>query len=175
VNAAVHSPEGLNLQVYNRCIGTRYCSNNCPYKARRFNWFDYQQRPLDELRLGPLAPKGSPEPLPMQKNPDVTVRMRGIMEKCTYCIQRIERGKLGLKLAHSGEPGPFLVPDGTIVPACAQACPAQAITFGNIADSNSQVAKLKQREDNYDLLEELNTRPRTSYLARLRNKNPAME
>jgi molybdopterin-containing oxidoreductase family iron-sulfur binding subunit len=175
VNAAVHSPEGLNLQVYNRCIGTRYCSNNCPYKARRFNWFDYHQRPLDELRLGPLAPKGSPEPLPMQKNPDVTVRMRGIMEKCTYCVQRIERGKLGVKLAHAGEPGPFLVPDGTIVPACAQACPAQAITFGNIADPNSQVAKLKQREDNYDLLEELNTRPRTSYLARLRNRNPAME
>jgi molybdopterin-containing oxidoreductase family iron-sulfur binding subunit len=175
VNAAVHSPEGLNLQVYNRCIGTRYCSNNCPYKARRFNWFDYHQRPLDELRLGPLAPKGSPEPLPMQKNPDVTVRMRGIMEKCTYCIQRIERGKLGVKLAHAGEPGPFLVPDGSIVPACAQACPAQAITFGNIADPNSHVAKLKQREDNYDLLEELNTRPRTSYLARLRNRNPAME
>ncbi|HLW64713.1 MAG TPA: 4Fe-4S dicluster domain-containing protein, partial [Gemmataceae bacterium] len=123
VNAAVHSPEGLNLQVYNRCIGTRYCSNNCPYKARRFNWFDYHQRPLNELRLGPLAEKGSPEPLPMQKNPDVTVRMRGIMEKCTFCVQRIERGKLGVKLAHAGEPGPFLVPDGTIVPACAQACP----------------------------------------------------
>ncbi len=104
VNAAVHSPEGLNLQVYNRCVGTRYCSNNCPYKVRRFNWFDYQQRQLDQLRLGPLGDFGMAETLKMQKNPDVTVRMRGVMEKCTYCVQRIERGKAGAKLASPGSP-----------------------------------------------------------------------
>ena len=104
VNAAVHSPEGLNLQVYNRCVGTRYCSNNCPYKVRRFNWFDYNQRQLDQLRLGPLGDFGMAETLKMQKNPDVTVRMRGVMEKCTYCVQRIERGKAGAKLASPGSP-----------------------------------------------------------------------
>ncbi len=119
VNAAVHSPEGLNLQVYNRCVGTRYCSNNCPYKVRRFNWFDYQQRPLDQLRLGPLAPKGSPETLKMQKNPDVSVRMRGVMEKCTYCVQRIERAKTGAKLKDPTATE-FFVPDGTVTPACAR-------------------------------------------------------
>jgi MoCo/4Fe-4S cofactor protein with predicted Tat translocation signal len=174
VNAPVHSPEGLNLQVYNRCVGTRYCANNCPYKARRFNWFDYQQRPLDQLRLGPLAEQGMAETLKMQKNPDVTVRMRGVMEKCTFCVQRIERGKAGVKLADPNSAGPWPVPDGTIVPACAQACPAKAITFGNLADPNSRVAQLKKEQRNYRLLEELNTKPRVSYLARVRNPNPAM-
>src|SRR5262249_24873249 len=136
VNAPVHSPEGLNLQVYNRCVGTRYCSNNCPYKTRRFNWFDYHQRPLDALRLGPLTEKGMPETLQMQKTPAVTVRRGGVMEKCTFCVQRIERGKAGVRLSDPTSAGPWPVPDGTIVPACAQACPAQAIVFGNTADPN---------------------------------------
>jgi molybdopterin-containing oxidoreductase family iron-sulfur binding subunit len=174
VNAPVHSPEGLNLQVYNRCVGTRYCANNCPYKTRRFNWFDYNQRPLDALRLGPLTEKGMPETLQMQKNPDVTVRMRGVMEKCTFCVQRIERGKAGAKLADPNSAGPWPVPDGTIVSACAQACPAQAIVFGNLADPNSRVSKLKAQQRNYRLLEELNTKPRVSYLTRVRNPNPTM-
>jgi molybdopterin-containing oxidoreductase family iron-sulfur binding subunit len=189
VNAAVHSPEGLNLQVYNRCIGTRYCSNNCPYKVRRFNWFDYNQRPLDQLRLGPITERGTPETLKMVKNPDVSIRMRGIMEKCTYCVQRIERGKIGHKLAVSrklqknedvkrmpdGAPD-YMVPDGSITPACAQACPSQAIVFGNLTDANAKVTKIKQDDPrNYRLLDgELTTRPRTSYLAKLRNPNETL-
>jgi molybdopterin-containing oxidoreductase family iron-sulfur binding subunit len=182
VNAAVHSPEGLNLQVYNRCIGTRYCSNNCPYKARRFNWFDYNQRPLDALALGPLTDKGMPELLKMAKNPDVTVRMRGVMEKCTYCVQRIERAKIGTKVAvmrRATGGGPVVedlrVPDGVITPACAQACPAAAITFGNVKDPTSRVARLKRDNPrDYLLLGDLNTYPRTSYLGRVRNPNPRM-
>ncbi len=203
VNAAVHSPEGLNLQVYNRCIGTRYCANACPYKVRRFNWFDFNKRHLDELRTPtPFAEGGAsftknlmPETLKMQKNPDVTVRMRGVMEKCTYCVQRLERAKAGAKLAATqvaqnagtgfvkpNEPraagydlnsqGRVIVPDGMVNTACAEACPTQAITFGNALDPNSRVAKLKQREAEYLLLGELNTKPRTSYLPRLRNPNP---
>jgi molybdopterin-containing oxidoreductase family iron-sulfur binding subunit len=177
VNAAVHSPEGLNLQVYNRCIGTRYCSNNCPYKVRRFNWFDYNRRPLDQLRLGPLVERVEPETLKMQRNPDVTVRMRGVMEKCTYCVQRIERAKIGVKLKATREGSTnFAVPDGLITPACAQACPSKAIVFGNLNQPDSRVAKLRDPANprNYRLLEEIHTRPRTSYLARLRNPNPAM-
>ena len=220
VNAAVHSPEGLNLQVYNRCIGTRYCSNACPYKVRRFNWFDFNKRRLDELRVPtPLASggmslteSGVPETLKMQKNPDVTVRMRGVMEKCTYCIQRIERGKYGAKIAATEvaqdrrtvetdgtyktadgalssykKPknaraagydldalGRVIVPDGVIVTACQAACPSQAITFGNTLDPTSQVSKQKAKESEYLLLGELNTKPRTSYLPRIRNVNPEM-
>jgi molybdopterin-containing oxidoreductase family iron-sulfur binding subunit len=220
VNAAVHSPEGLNLQVYNRCIGTRYCSNACPYKVRRFNWFDFNKRRLDELRVPTpfaragmsLDDTGVPETLKMQKNPDVTVRMRGVMEKCTYCIQRIERGKYGAKIAAAevaqgrrtiatdtafkptdgstsayrkpknplaagydlDAQGRVIVPDGVIVPACEAACPSKAITFGNTLDPASRVAKLKKRESEYLLLGELNTKPRTSYLPRVRNWNKDM-
>ena len=220
VNAAVHSPEGLNLQVYNRCIGTRYCSNACPYKVRRFNWFDFNKRRLDELRVPTpfasggtsLTESGVPETLKMQKNPDVTVRMRGVMEKCTYCVQRIERGKIGAKIAATEvaqdrrtietnanfktadgslssykkpiDPlaagydldalGRVIVPDGIIVTACQSACPSQAITFGNVLDPNSKVSKQKLKESEYLLLGELNTKPRTSYLPRIRNVNPDM-
>jgi molybdopterin-containing oxidoreductase family iron-sulfur binding subunit len=220
VNAALHSPEGLNLQVYNRCIGTRYCSNACPYKVRRFNWFDFNKRGLNELRTAtPFAKDGMslehnllPETLRMQKNPDVTVRMRGVMEKCTYCIQRIERGKYGAKIAatevaqgrrtieiddaykpardsitgyrkpknplaagYDLDPeGRVIVPDGIIVTACQAACPTQAITFGNVLDRNSAVFKAKLREGEYLLLGELNTKPRTSYLPRVRNPNPEL-
>jgi molybdopterin-containing oxidoreductase family iron-sulfur binding subunit len=173
VNATVHSDEGLNLQVYSRCIGTRYCLNNCPYKVRRFNFYDYNERPLDQLRLGPLAEKGMAESIKMQKNPDVSVRIRGVMEKCTYCVQRIERGKIGARVA-AGASEHTAVPDGTIVPACAQACPARAIVFGDLSDPESRVSKLKRQPNHYSLLGELNVGPRTTYLARVRNPNPKM-
>jgi molybdopterin-containing oxidoreductase family iron-sulfur binding subunit len=138
--------------VYNRCIGTRYCSNNCPYKVRRFNFFHYS-RP----RAASLA---------ALYNPEVTVRSRGVMEKCTYCVQRIQHARI--------EAGKAMRPirDGDVVTACQAACPSQAITFGDLNDAGSRVAQLKQSPRNYELLRELDTRPRTSYLARLTNTNP---
>jgi molybdopterin-containing oxidoreductase family iron-sulfur binding subunit len=154
VNATVHSDEGLNEMVYNRCVGTRYCSNNCPYKVRRFNWFDYR---------GEVAPT-----LKLLMNPDVTVRSRGVMEKCTYCTQRIERARLSARGA-----GRKIGPD-EVVPACAQACPAQAIVFGNLNDRTSSVARKHGDARAYELLHELGTRPRTAYLVKLRNPNPEL-
>ena len=173
VNATVHDDEGLNVMVYNRCVGTRYCSNNCPYKVRRFNYFDFNQRPLDRLYAGPLAPKGMPDLVQMAKNPEVTVRMRGVMEKCTYCIQRIEQAKIAQKVK-AGASKEVRVPDGTITPACAQACPAEAIVFGDVSDPASRVALHKQDPRNYPVLGFLNTLPRTTFLARIRNPNPRM-
>jgi MoCo/4Fe-4S cofactor protein with predicted Tat translocation signal len=176
VNATVHDQEGLNVMVYNRCVGTRYCSNNCPYKVRRFNFFDYNKRGFGrELYLGPLHSRKEDEwdLLKMSKNPDVTVRMRGVMEKCSYCIQRIEGAKIAQKVK-AGASGDIVVPTDSFTTACAQACPSQAIVFGNIKDPESRVSKLKKNQRNYSVLEFLLTKPRTTYLAKVRNPNPAM-
>jgi MoCo/4Fe-4S cofactor protein with predicted Tat translocation signal len=173
VNATVHDEEGLNTMAYNRCIGTRYCANNCPYKVRRFNFFDWNKRSIDELYLGPLGKSGMPELVKMVKNPDVTVRMRGVMEKCTYCVQRIQQAKIKQKVK-AGASGNVEIPDGTIKVACQQACPVDAIVFGNIKDPTSAVSKAKALEQDYALLGYLNIRPRTTYLGKLRNPNPAM-
>ncbi|MDP3071569.1 MAG: TAT-variant-translocated molybdopterin oxidoreductase [Opitutaceae bacterium] len=176
VNATVHDDEGINTMAYNRCIGTRYCANNCPYKVRRFNFFDWNQRKLDELYLGPLADFGTPELVKMAKNPEVSVRMRGVMEKCTYCVQRIQNAKIQhkVKMTREGKPGDVRVPDGTIKAACEQTCPVGAITFGDILDPNSAVSKAKAREQDYAVLGYLNVRPRTTYSGKLRNPNPKM-
>jgi len=173
VNATVHSEEGLNLMAYNRCIGTRYCANNCPWKVRRFNYFDYNQRPLEELYWGPLAPKGMADSLKMVKNPNVTVRMRGVMEKCTFCIQRIEEAKIA-RMVEAGPRNKSEVPMPKFQTACQQACPSDAIVFGNIADPKDRVTRLWQSDRGYVTLKYLNTQPRVTYLARIKNPNPAM-
>jgi MoCo/4Fe-4S cofactor protein with predicted Tat translocation signal len=179
VNATVHDQEGLNLMVYNRCVGTRYCSNNCPWKVRRFNYFDYSKRPIGAglykpvTTLKPTKKADEWELLQLVRNPDVSVRMRGVMEKCTFCVQRIEGAKIDQKVK-AGQSGDIAVPDRTIKTACEQACPADAIVFGNINDPQSKVSLAKAEPRNYTTLEFLNTKPRLTYLARIRNPNPAM-
>ncbi|MGC4073202.1 MAG: TAT-variant-translocated molybdopterin oxidoreductase [Nibricoccus sp.] len=173
VNATVHDEEGLNGMAYNRCIGTRYCANNCPYKVRRFNFFDWNKRHLDQLYMGPLGDSGMPELVKMVKNPDVTVRMRGVMEKCTYCVQRIQQAKIAQKVKAKAS-ADVKIPDGTIKVACQQACPIDSILFGDISDPTSEVSKAKAREQDYALLGYLNIRPRTTFLGKLRNPNPSM-
>ena len=202
VSATSHDQEGLNVMTYNRCIGTRYCSNNCPYKVRRFNYLDFNKRPLADLK-GPLYPtplthrtdgkwdlltwwkhperSGMREAdewdlIRMAKNPDVTVRMRGVMEKCTYCIQRIQQAEIAQKVkAGASDNVKLKESEGTIPKtACQQACPAGAIVFGDISDPDSTVSGLKRNARNYALLGDLLVKPRTTYLARIRNPNPAM-
>jgi molybdopterin-containing oxidoreductase family iron-sulfur binding subunit len=175
VNATSHDQEGLNVMTYNRCVGTRYCSNNCPYKVRRFNFFDYNKRPIGQFYKGPFGHRKEDEwdLLKMSKNPDVTVRMRGVMEKCTFCLQRIEQAKIAQK-TKAGASGDVIVPKDSFTTACAQACPAGAIVFGNLKDPESQVSKLKGLDRDYPVLPSLLTKPRTTYLARIRNPNPGM-
>jgi molybdopterin-containing oxidoreductase family iron-sulfur binding subunit len=155
VAATVHGDEGTNDMVYNRCVGTRFCANNCPYKVRRFNWFQYTDW------TSPLAK--------MLRNPEVTPRSRGVMEKCTYCIQRIAVGRI------EAENDGRKLRDGEVVTACQATCPTDAIVFGNINDPESRVTRLKRLKTNYSLLAELNIRPRTTYLAAIRNPNPNIE
>jgi MoCo/4Fe-4S cofactor protein with predicted Tat translocation signal len=155
VGATVHTPEGLNMMVYNRCVGTRYCSNNCPYKVRRFNFLLFSDFDTPSLAL--------------MRNPDVTVRSRGVMEKCSYCVQRISEAKI------TADKENRLVRDGEVVTACQQACPAQAIVFGNLNDKNSRVSKLRAMQRSYQVIADINTRPRTTYVAEVSNPNPELE
>jgi molybdopterin-containing oxidoreductase family iron-sulfur binding subunit len=184
VNATIHTEEGLNAMAYNRCIGTRYCANNCPYKARRFNYFDYNKRnplvtadtplgKIDNLYMGPLGERGDTELSKLQKNPNVSVRMRGVMEKCTYCVQRLEEAKIRQKQKARGT-GDLRLPPDAVKVACQQACPAGAIEFGDLAQPESRINKMKANPRNYELLKYVGTAPRTTYLARIKNPNPEM-
>jgi Fe-S-cluster-containing dehydrogenase component len=202
VNATVHGPEGINYMVYNRCIGTRYCANNCPYKVRRFNFFEYGKLQFNGGYMGKdllndvvperggvtgsndhnklninLIPPRLREKIAeierMGKNPNVSVRMRGIMEKCTYCIQRVNAAKIESKVKdlRTAE-GDAIIPDGMVQTACQQACPTESIVFGDLLDPKSHVSATRANARSYKLLNFLNTRPRTSHMVRVSNPNP---
>ena len=190
VNATMHDEEGLNVMAYNRCVGTRYCSNNCAWKVRRFNYFDYNKRPLEDLYASPMTKpkllfdwlenreKSSRDSdewdlLKLAKNPNVSVRMRGVMEKCSYCLQRIESAKIAQKVK-AGQGNDVMVKDGEVKTACQQTCPAEAITFGNIRDDGAQVVKEKASSLTYEVLGFLDNDARTTYLAKVRNPNADM-
>jgi Fe-S-cluster-containing dehydrogenase component len=158
VNATVHSPDGLNEMVYNRCVGTRFCSNNCPYKVRRFNWFDWNDRVPEN--------RGKVE---LQRNPDVTVRQRGVMEKCTYCVQRIREVEIHARIEDRE------IRPGEVVTACQQACPTEAIQFGSLRHADTPMARWREEQRSFQVLHDLGTRPRTMYLARIDNPNPEIE
>ncbi|TLD70232.1 4Fe-4S dicluster domain-containing protein [Phragmitibacter flavus] len=185
VNATVHTEDGLNAMAYNRCIGTRYCANNCPYTARRFNFFDWNKRnPFTETKVvgittgnlyaGPLGEKKPQEVIQLQKNPNVTVRMRGVIEKCTYCVQRLEEAKIRQRAKARDNPDELRVKDGMIKVACQASCSADAVIFGDLANPDAKIVEAKNSPRNYDLLKYIGTRPRTSYLARIRNVNQEM-
>jgi Fe-S-cluster-containing dehydrogenase component len=185
VNATIHSEDGLNVMAYNRCVGTRYCANNCPFKVRRFNFFDYNQRPVGKKKIAgalnlykeyfaPFTEKGAPDTTKLSKNPNVTVRMRGVMEKCTFCVQRIEEAKIDAHVHAGASSADIRIPRDSFTTACAQACPNEAIVFGDIRDPESKVSKIKLQDRNYRLLQYLNVNTRVSYLARIRNPNPKM-
>lgn len=182
VNATVHTEDGLNAMAYNRCIGTRYCANNCPYTARRFNFFDWNKRnPFTETKVaglktgnlyaGPLGEKKPQEVIQLQKNPNVTVRMRGVIEKCTYCVQRLEEVKIRQRAKARDDASKLRAPDEMVRVACQTSCSADAVVFGDLANPKSKVVAAKANPRNYDLLKYIGTRPRTSYLARIRNVN----
>lgn len=177
VNATVHSEDGINVMAYNRCIGTRYCANNCPFKVRRFNFFDYNQRQIDKLYYWNLDlknnPKGTEEAIKLSKNPNVTVRMRGVMEKCTFCVQRVQEAKIATKV-NARDSANVKIPVDSFTAACAQACPSDAIIFGDIKNPESAVSKTRDSHRSYRLLEYLNVEPRVWYLARIRNPNMKM-
>lgn len=183
VNATAHDTEGINVMAYNRCVGTRYCSNNCAWKVRRFNWFDYNKRPTNKLYQDNITdflgmrlnerPDDEIDLLAMAKNPDVTVRMRGVMEKCTFCVQRVEQAKISQKVK-AQDSADVRVKEGSFKTACQQSCPAEAIVFGNLLDEDSQVSKLKKDPRNYEVLGFLDNHARLTYLAKVRNPNPDM-
>jgi len=155
----MHSNEGLNQVAYIRCIGTKYCINNCPYRVRRFNWYKYVKNDKFDYNFNSDLAR-------LVLNPDVTVRERGVVEKCTFCVQRIQEKKMEAKLQNRP------LEDGEILPACVQSCPSGALVFGNLNDPESKVSKLKQQERNYHLLEQLHTLPSVGYLTKVRNTEP---
>ena len=184
----MHDEEGLNAMAYNRCVGTRYCANNCPYKVRRFNFFDWNKRQTEEVYKGPLGKKNDELSASRQESRRYRPHY-GVMEKCTYCVQRIQEAKIQVKVdaqrnarLSTGKDGTEVelsndqlkVPDGTIVPACQQVCPTDGVAFGDLSDPDSRVSKLKNDPRNYSVLGYLNTRPRTTYLAKIRNPNDKM-